>query len=218
MIAVPVLTDEKEIRQVLDQVRFDSGGLVPAVVQDVENGQVLMLAYMNRESLERTLRSGRTWFFSRSRNCLWLKGETSGHHQLVRELRLDCDRDTLLLKVEQVGPACHEGTRSCFSRVVGAALPEASGGIIGELFRLIKDRQEHLPEGSYTTRLFRRGIDRIAQKVGEEAVEVVIAGKNRERKEIIEETADLIYHLLVLLAECQVTPEDICKKLEERRK
>lgn len=219
MSAIPVLTDEAEIGTALERIRFNGDGLVPAVIQDVKNGEVLMVAYMNRESLARSLRTGRTWFYSRSRKCLWMKGETSGHHQYIREVRFDCDADTLLIKVEQVGPACHEGYRSCFFRCIGQPLQEGEkhGDIIPELFAVIKERQRTLPEGSYTAKLFRKGIDRIAQKVGEEAVEVVIAGKNRDRSELIEETSDLIYHLLVLLAECGVSPDEVWAKLAERR-
>jgi len=217
--AIPVLSDEAEIGAVLEKIKFNGEGLVPAVIQDVKNGEVLMVAYMNRESLARSLRTGRTWFYSRSRKCLWLKGETSGHHQYIREVRFDCDADTLLIRVEQVGPACHEGYRSCFFRCIGQPLQEGErdNKIIGELFAVIKERQRTLPEDSYTAKLFRKGIDRIAQKVGEEAVEVVIAGKNRDRSELVEETSDLIYHLLVLLAECGVSPDDVWAKLAERR-
>lgn len=217
MKAQPVLTDEQEIEMFLNKVKFDSRGLVPAVIQDQSNDEVLMVAWMNRESLQRSLESGRTWFYSRSRECLWPKGETSGNYQYIREVFLDCDKDTLLFRVEQVGAACHQGTRSCFSRVSGEGTAKGAK-IIPELYALIKERQKTLPEGSYTAELFQRGIDRIAQKVGEEAVEVVIAGKNGDQAEIIEETADLIYHLLVLLVECGVTPEDICSKLAERRR
>lgn len=217
MKAQPVLTDEQEIEMFLNKVKFDSRGLVPAVIQDQSNDEVLMVAWMNRESLQRSLESGRTWFYSRSRECLWPKGETSGNYQYIREVFLDCDKDTLLFRVEQVGAACHQGTRSCFSRVSGEETAKGAK-IIPELYALIKERQKTLPEGSYTAELFQRGIDRIAQKVGEEAVEVVIAGKNGDQAEIIEETADLIYHLLVLLVECGVTPEDICSKLAERRR
>lgn len=221
MKAIPVLSDEGEIRAALEKIRFDRDGLVPAVIQDVEDGKVLMVAYMNRESLERSIRTGRTWFYSRSRGSLWLKGETSGNHQYIREIRYDCDADTLLIKVEQVGNACHEGYRSCFFRCIGQPLVEeikGDAGIIRELFAVIKERQQTLPEDSYTAKLFRKGIDRIAQKVGEEAVEVVIAGKNRDKSELVEESSDLIYHLLVLLAECGVTPEDVWAKLAERRR
>lgn len=221
MKATPVLYDEREIRAVLEGLRFDEDGLIPAVVQDAESGDVLMLAYMNRESLERSLKTGRTWFYSRKRKSLWLKGETSGNHQYIREVRYDCDADTLLIKVEQVGNACHEGYRSCFFRCIGkpyAREGRGDPGILQELFAVIMERKETLPEGSYTAELFRKGIDRIAQKVGEEAVEVVIAGKNRDQAELVEESADLLYHLLVLLAECGVSPSEVWEKLAARRR
>ncbi|MGB9792883.1 MAG: bifunctional phosphoribosyl-AMP cyclohydrolase/phosphoribosyl-ATP diphosphatase HisIE [Thermacetogeniaceae bacterium] len=221
MRTTPVLSDEGEIKAVLERIKFDKDGLVPAVVQDVENGDVLMVAYMNRESLERSLRTGRTWFYSRKRKSLWLKGETSGNYQYIREVRYDCDADTLLIRVEQVGNACHEGYRSCFFRCIGQPYvreEKGGSGILEELFAVIMERKETLPEDSYTAKLFRKGIDRITQKVGEEAVEVVIAGKNRDKAELIEESADLIYHLLVLLAECGVTPGEVWAKLAERRR
>lgn len=190
-----------------------------------------MVAYMNRESLALSLQTGRTWFYSRSRQRLWQKGETSGHHQYIREVLIDCDQDTLLVKVDQVGVACHEGYRSCFFRQLAPAGEQPvnevlgfsgendapAGDILDLLFAVIRDRQQTLPENSYTAHLFRKGIDRIAQKVGEEAVEVVIAGKNRSRDEIVNESADLIYHLLVLLAECDVSLDEIRTKLAERR-
>lgn len=221
MRTTPVLSDESEIRAVLEGIKFDKDGLIPAVVQDVETGDVLMLAYMNRESLERSLRTGRTWFYSRKRRSLWLKGETSGNHQYIREVRYDCDADALLIKVEQVGNACHEGYRSCFFRCIGQPYVKEEKGdprILQELFAVIVDRKQTLPEGSYTAKLFRKGIDKIAQKVGEEAVEVVIAGKNRDKTELVEESADLLYHLLVLLAECGVGPSEVWAKLAERRR
>jgi len=215
----PVFTEGKETEELINSVKFDAAGLVPAVVQDVINSEVLMVAWMNRESLKRTLESGRTWFYSRSRQALWLKGETSGNYQYVREMRLDCDRDTLLLKVEQIGAACHEGTRSCFSRVAGgSAGEERAAGIIAELYSLILERRKTRPQGSYTAKLFQGGRGRIAQKVGEEAVETVIAAMQDSRGELVEETADLIYHLLVLLVDCGVSTEEICKKLAERRR
>jgi phosphoribosyl-ATP pyrophosphohydrolase/phosphoribosyl-AMP cyclohydrolase len=211
-------------------VNFGADGLIPAIIQDVVNGEVLMVAYMNRESLALSLQTGRTWFYSRSRQCLWQKGETSGHRQYIREVLTDCDQDALLVKVDQVGVACHEGYRSCFFRQLAPAggetavesatggQPTTPGDILDLLFAVIRDRQRTLPENSYTAQLFRKGIDRIAQKVGEEAVEVVIAGKNRSRDEIINESADLVYHLLVLLAECGVSLDEIRTKLAERRR
>jgi phosphoribosyl-ATP pyrophosphohydrolase/phosphoribosyl-AMP cyclohydrolase len=215
--AEPVLIDSKEIDDFLEKVKFDQAGLVPAVIQDVENNEVLMVAWMNKESLKRSLESGMTWFYSRSRQALWLKGETSGNHQYIREVRLDCDGDTLLIKVQQLGAACHEGTRSCFSRIVGSTA-EQSSAIIADLYALIQERRKSLPEGSYTAKLFQSGRGRIAQKVGEEAVETVIAAMQDNHTELVEETADLIYHLLVLLAECGVSPKEINEKLVERRR
>jgi phosphoribosyl-ATP pyrophosphohydrolase/phosphoribosyl-AMP cyclohydrolase len=164
------------------------------------------------------LESGRTWFYSRSREALWLKGETSGNYQYIKEVRLDCDGDTLLFKVEQLGVACHQGTRSCFSRAVGRVADEAKAdNIIAYLYTLIQERQKSMPEGSYTAKLFQRGRGRIAQKVGEEAVEVVVAAMQDNHGELVEETADLLYHLLVLLVECGTSPEEIREKLAERR-
>ena len=230
MKAVPVLTDPRQIEMTCKSVNFGADGLIPAIIQDVVNGEVLMVAYMNRESLALSLQTGRTWFYSRSRQCLWQKGETSGHHQYIREVLTDCDQDALLVKVDQVGVACHEGYRSCFFRQLAPAggetavesatggQPTTPGDILDLLFAVIRDRQRTLPENSYTAQLFRKGIDRIAQKVGEEAVEVVIAGKNRSRDEIINESADLVYHLLVLLAECGVSLDEIRTKLAERRR
>ncbi len=223
MRAVPVLTDPKQIESACESVRFGADGLVPAIVQDAVDGAVLMVAYMNRESLALSLQTGRTWFYSRSRQCLWQKGETSGHHQYIREVLTDCDQDALLVKVDQVGVACHEGYRSCFFRQLAPAGEQPAecapaGDILDLLFAVIRDRQQTLPENSYTAHLFRKGIDRIVQKVGEEAVEVVIAGKNRDRDEVINESADLVYHLLVLLAECGVGLDEIRAKLAERRR
>jgi phosphoribosyl-ATP pyrophosphohydrolase/phosphoribosyl-AMP cyclohydrolase len=149
--AKPVITESKGIEEFVNSVKFDAAGLIPAVVQDVENNEVLMVAWMNRESLSKSLESGRTWFYSRSREALWLKGETSGNYQYIKEVRLDCDGDTLLFKVEQLGVACHQGTRSCFSRAVGRVADEAKAdNIIAYLYTLIQERQKSMPEGSYT--------------------------------------------------------------------
>lgn len=220
MRAEPVLTDIKEIDSILAKVKFDQAGLVPAVIQDAENEEVLMVAWMSRESLQRSLESGMTWFYSRSKQALWLKGETSGNHQYIREVFLDCDGDTLLIKVKQLGAACHQGTRSCFSPVVGSTIAEeqSSADIIDDLYALIQERRKTLPEGSYTAKLFQKGRGRIAQKVGEEAVETVIAAMEDKHGELVEETADLIYHLLVLLVVCGVSPQEIKEKLAERRR
>lgn len=215
---------------IMDEIQFDAHGLVPAVVQEVGSGQVLMLAYMNREALEKTVKQQEAWYFSRSRQQLWHKGETSGHVQRVREISYDCDADAVLLQVEQTGPACHTGHHSCFYRNAAGeeqAAPEqemaavyghpAGPGIIHELYQVILDRQRKLPEGSYTTYLFTKGLDKICKKVGEEASEVIIAAKNKDKDEIIYEVSDLIYHLLVLGAQAGVTPQDIYTQLKARR-
>lgn len=214
-----------------DQIRFDENGLVPAIVQDHKSGQVLMLAYMNAEALKRTKETGQTWFFSRSRNCLWMKGESSGHRQKVKEIRYDCDQDALLILVEQTGVACHTGHYSCFyrdldgneveSRQVDPAPLYATGqegpAILYELYSLIQERREQMPEGSYTTYLFQKGIDKILKKVGEENAEVIIAAKNNSKEELVYETADLLYHLMVLLVEQKVELADIFAELRKRR-
>jgi len=215
---------------IIDEIKFDAQGLVPAVVQEVGSGEVLMLAYMNREALEKTLNEGEAWYYSRSRQQLWHKGETSGHVQRVQEIRYDCDADSVLLKVEQTGPACHTGHHSCFYRDATGQEREAAEedmsaiysspvgpGIIHELYQVILDRQQKLPEGSYTTYLFTKGLDKICKKVGEEAAEVIIAAKNKDQAEIIYEVSDLIYHLMVLGVQAGVTPEDIYAQLQARR-
>jgi phosphoribosyl-ATP pyrophosphohydrolase/phosphoribosyl-AMP cyclohydrolase len=196
----------------IDTIKFDDRGLVPAIIQDYESGLVLMMAYMNREALQNTLDSGKTWFYSRSRQSLWMKGESSGHVQEVQDIRYDCDEDTLLIKVKQTGAACHTGHYSCFYRnrrgeqvepeifnpdqVYGG---QTGPGIMYELYDIITDRQAKMPEGSYTSYLFAKGLDKILKKVGEENAEVIIAAKNRSRSELTYETADLLYHLMVLL-------------------
>ncbi|MGI5920060.1 MAG: bifunctional phosphoribosyl-AMP cyclohydrolase/phosphoribosyl-ATP diphosphatase HisIE [Christensenellales bacterium] len=199
----------------IDQVRFDDKGLVPVVVQDVKTHTVLMVAYMNREALEKTLETGDMTYFSRSRQKLWRKGETSGHVQKLHELKLDCDGDTLLALVSQTGPACHTGRYSCFAESLCAF--SGGYGIIDELFAVIQDRKANPKEGSYTNYLFNKGIDKILKKVGEEAAEVIIAAKNDEPDEIRYETADLLYHLLVMLCERGMTPAEVFAELEKRR-
>lgn len=199
-------------------LKFDEKGLIPAVVQDVKTGTVLMVAYMNREALEKTLEEGRTWFYSRSRQSLWAKGETSGHIQQVAGIFFDCDGDTLLVQVHQTGAACHEGTFSCFTRSLLMKEETVSPGwaLLARLEELIKQRKESLPPDSYTTYLFTKGLDKILKKVGEEATEVVIAAKGGKREEIIYETADLLYHLLVLLREKEIALEEIWRELARR--
>ncbi len=193
-----------------EQVRYNEQGLVPAILQERATGTVLMMAWMNREALEKTLETGEAWFWSRSRQTLWHKGGTSGNVQRVESLSQDCDGDTLLLQVRPAGPACHTGSWSCFG-----GQPER-GGILSRLSARIRQRQQELPEGAYTTYLFRKGLDKILKKVGEEASEVIIAAKNRDAGELVYETADLTYHLLVLLAEQGVSPEAVAAELERR--
>ncbi len=204
----------------IETLKFDDKGLIPAVVQDVKSGTVLMVAYMNREALEKTLADGRTWFFSRSRQSLWAKGETSGHIQKVAGIYYDCDADTLLVQVHQTGVACHEGNFSCFSRslVENEETVSFDWAVLSYLETLIKERKEKLPEGSYTTYLFEKGIDKILKKVGEEATEVVIAAKGGKEEEIVYETADLFYHILVLLRDCEIDLKDIWQELFKRHK
>lgn len=202
----------------INQVKFDEKGLVPVVVQDVKTNNVLMLAYMNKESLELTLNTGGMVYFSRSRNQLWRKGETSGHFQTLRELKLDCDGDTLLALVSQEGPACHTGRYSCFfESLYGEGVFSGGYGIIDELFTVIEDRRVNPKEGSYTNYLFEKGIDKILKKVGEETAEVIIAAKNASKDEIRYETADLLYHLLVMLCERGLNPSEVFAELEKRR-
>ena len=208
----------------LERIKFDQQGLVPAIVQDATNGAVLMLAYMSRESLAKTLETGTTWFYSRSRQELWNKGATSGHVQMVKELLYDCDGDTLLVKVEQKGAACHEGTYSCFSRRFGEAestLTErpalAAAEVLTELFAVLEDRRQNPQQGSYTSSLFAKGEDRILKKIGEEAAETIIAAKNHSPGEVIYEMADLWYHCLVLLAAHNIDFAALIAELGKRR-
>src|SRR6185436_3622436 len=179
----------------IDDLKFDERGLIPAIVQDARTREVLTLAYMNRESLARTIETQQTWFWSRSRNELWHKGETSGNTQQVVEIVADCDNDAILVLVEPKGPACHTGARSCFD----SQLNETLGGLLTHLYELIADRERERPEGSYTTYLFDEGIDKILKKVGEESAETIIAAKNEDNGPLIAEVSDLIYHTLVLL-------------------
>ena len=208
----------------LERIKFDQQGLVPAIVQDATNGTVLMLAYMNRESLAKTLETGTTWFYSRSRQELWNKGATSGHVQMVKELLYDCDGDTLLVKVEQKGAACHEGTYSCFSRRFGEAEPTQTErpqvlgtAVLSELFAVLEDRRQNPQQGSYTSSLFAKGEDRILKKIGEEAAETIIAAKNHSQGEVIYEMADLWYHCLVLLAAHKIDFAALIVELGKRR-
>lgn len=201
----------------LDEVRFGPDGLVPAIAQDEDTLEVLMLAYMNREALEKTLEGPHATYYSRSRQKLWTKGETSGHLQRVVSVRYDCDADTVLLRVRQTGPACHTGARTCFFNVLKEGGPEADASILGELFNVIEDRKQNPKEASYTNRLLSGGPDRILKKIGEEAGEVIIAGKNEDSAEIAYEAADLIYHLFVLLSSQGMAPADVYAQLRKRR-
>ncbi|MGE7091637.1 bifunctional phosphoribosyl-AMP cyclohydrolase/phosphoribosyl-ATP diphosphatase HisIE [Lysinibacillus sp. NPDC048646] len=200
----------------IDNIKFDDKGLVTAVVQDANTKEVLTVAYMNKESLEKTIESGETWFYSRSRQELWHKGATSGHTQKVVSIKADCDGDALVIEVLPAGPACHNGTTSCFTEVLQENTKVGSVGIIPELVKIIEKREQEMPEGAYTTYLFDKGIDKICKKVGEEATEVVIGAKNRDTEEVKWEAADLIYHLLVLLQEQKVSIFDVLHVLEKR--
>lgn len=199
----------------MTELKFDQAGLIPAVVQDVNTGNVLMLAYMNAESLKKTLETGETWFYSRSRSELWHKGATSGHIQTVKRIDYDCDGDALLVQVEQSGGACHTGATSCFYRTLSGEAA-VSGNFLAELEKIITERKLTKPAGSYTAKLFDGGLDRILKKVGEEAGEVIIAAKNQDRNEIIYETGDLLFHLLVLLAQKDVALSEVLTELASR--
>lgn len=207
----------------LNDIKFDDKGLVPVIVQDAGNGQVLMFAYANKESLQKTVETGNTHFWSRSREKLWMKGEESGNTQTVKAMYVDCDNDAVLVEVEQKGVACHTGQRTCFyrsaDRVETSAPgfgPEKSGKTLEDVYEVIDDRKRNPKEGSYVGGLFEKGLDKILKKVGEEAGEVIIASKNGDRKEIIYETADLWFHSLIALSYADITPEDIYQELDRR--
>ncbi|WGD85764.2 bifunctional phosphoribosyl-AMP cyclohydrolase/phosphoribosyl-ATP diphosphatase HisIE [Bacillus subtilis] len=199
-----------------DELRFNEDGLIPAIVQDAASKEVLTLAYMNKESYEKTLETKETWFYSRSRQALWHKGETSGNTQAVKGIRYDCDQDALIVLVEPSGPACHTGSYSCFTKEQTEEQAGCRFGIMNELERVIAERQAEMPEGAYTTYLFREGVDKILKKVGEEASEVIIAAKNRDHEELKWEAADLLYHLLVLLREQALPLDDVLDVLKKR--
>ncbi len=202
----------------VDRIKYDERGLVPAIVQDYLDGTVLMMAWMNRESLQKTLDTGETWFWSRSRQEFWHKGATSGHIQHVQDLRYDCDSDALLISVEQVGDiACHTGERSCFHQLdTTKVAPPAD--TLSDLYQTICDRRDNPREGSYTQTLFAGGDNKILKKIGEEAVEVVMACKDDRSPEIAGEVADLFYHTLVALAHHRVSIRDVYRELQKRRK
>ena len=195
---------------ILERAKFGADGLIPAVVQDARTRELLTVAYMNQEALRLTLERRETYFWSRSRQKLWHKGETSGNSQKVTKVSLDCDNDAVLVEVEPLGPACHTGSYSCFNVEPGLI------SVLQELYALIEERKEKRPEGSYTTYLFNNGLDKILKKVGEEATETIVAAKNTDSGRLVSETSDLIYHLLVLLVERGVTLEEISRELKAR--
>ena len=198
----------------LNLLKFDEKGLIPAVVVDDDTGKVLTLAYMNRESLEISLEKGLTCFWSRSREALWLKGETSGNYQHIVSITADCDYDALEVRVKKDGPACHLGTDSCFHNPVSGEKKEKFR--LEGLYQLLQGRKKEMPEGSYTTYLFQKGIDKILKKVGEESTEVIIAAKAGDKAEAVYEMADLAYHVMVLMVQMGITVEDIREELASR--
>ena len=233
----------------INDLKFNENGLIPAIVQDINTKDVLMMAWMNEEALRKTIDSSETWFYSRSRKKLWHKGETSGHVQKVHKIFYDCDKDTLLIMVEQKGSgACHEGYSSCFHYLIDkegvkikgekkfdpsavydeskeSALAryretdvEKSCSVINDLYEIIKQRKQKMPEGSYTAYLFEKGVDKICKKIGEEAAEVIIAAKNNNNEEITYEMADLIYHLLVLMVNQNLELDEVFEELNRRKK
>ncbi len=206
------------------KIKFDEKGLVPAVVQDADTGKVLMLAYMNEVSLQRTVETGYTWFWSRSRQELWNKGATSGNVQKLVDIKYDCDGDSLLVQVKQTGVACHTGEYSCFHNILWREnnLPAVDGlvtsAILSELYNVIQEKRVHGGEKSYTKYLFVSGQDKILKKVGEEAAETIIASKNNSSGEVVYEMSDLWYHCLVLLAYHNISPSELLAELSSRRK
>lgn len=199
----------------IDELKFDEKGLIPAIVVDAHSKKVLTLAYMNKESLKISMEKELTCFYSRSRNELWLKGETSGNYQHIVSITADCDKDALTVLVEKEGPACHKGTDSCFTAQVFESDNRAEFSMDG-LYELLLGRKKNLPEGSYTTYLFQKGIDKILKKVGEESTEVIIAGKANDKKETIYEIADLAYHIMVMMVEMGISVDDVRRELASR--
>lgn len=199
----------------IDELKFDEKGLIPAVVVDAHSKKVLTVAYMNKESLKISINKELTCFYSRSRDELWLKGETSGNYQHIVSITADCDKDALTVVVEKEGPACHTGSDSCFTNPVFQSENRAEFSMDG-LYELLEGRKKDMPEGSYTTYLFQKGIDKILKKVGEESTEVIIAGKADDKKETIYEIADLAYHIMVMMVEMGISVEDVRKELASR--
>ena len=201
------------------ELKLNEAGLIPVIVQDYKTSEVLMLAYMNEEAFNQTIRTGRMTYYSRSRQELWCKGDTSGHYQYMKALELDCDNDTILAKVRQVGAACHSGSRSCFyTEIVKREYDETNPlTVFTQVYDVIMDRKLHPKEGSYTNYLFDKGIDKILKKCGEEATEIVIAAKNPDSEELKYEISDFLYHMMVLMAECGLDWNDVVKELAHRR-
>ena len=201
----------------INSIKFDEKGLIPAIAQDYAAGEVLMMAYMNREALEKTVFTGRAHYFSRSRNKLWLKGETSGNFQEVKAIYYDCDEDAVLLKVNQIGFACHTGERSCFFRRIDKGAKEAAGlAVLSELFKTIEQRKKAAPEKSYVASLYANGIDKILEKVKEESAELIDAARGSEKGEIIHEAADLLFHTFILLGQKDISLQEILNELKRR--
>jgi phosphoribosyl-AMP cyclohydrolase / phosphoribosyl-ATP pyrophosphohydrolase len=213
----------------VEQLKFNAHGLIPAITRDADNGEVLMLAWMNAAAVEQTLATGKVHYYSRSRQKLWMKGESSGHLQLVREIRFDCDADTLLISVEQLGAACHTGQRSCFYRtfqagqvsetsekIVDVVALYAREDILQAVYNVIQERKQQSPESSYVASLFSKGLDKILGKIGEEATETAVAGKGGNTDEVVYEATDLLFHTLVLLGYYDLPPERIYAELRRR--
>ena len=209
---------------IINEIKFDEKGLVPAIAQDYLAGEVLMMAYMSRDALEKTIVSGKAHYFSRSRGKLWLKGETSGHFQHIKGIYYDCDIDTLLLMVEQIGSACHTGERSCFYREIETSFESvemprrdvSTAPILDSIYKVILERKKNPGERSYVSSLFAKGTDAVLKKVGEEASELLISGKGGKREEVVYETADLWFHSLVLLGHLGIKPEEVYGELKRR--
>ena len=201
-----------------DEFKLNSDGMIPVITQDYKTNEVLMLAYMTKESFEKTLETGKMTYFSRSRQELWTKGDTSGHYQYVKSLDIDCDKDTILAKVEQIGAACHTGNRTCFFKPLMKKEYDDTNPlhVFQNVYDVITDRKEHPKEGSYTNYLFDKGIDKILKKVGEECTEIVIAAKNPDKEEIKYEISDFLYHMMVLMVEKGVSWEEITRELAKR--
>ena len=199
----------------VSSLKFDDKGLIPAVVVDAYSKKVLTVAYMNEESLKISIEKGLTCFYSRSRQELWLKGETSGNYQHIVSITADCDNDALVVEVQKDGPACHKGTDSCFTKPVYKS-DELNEFSLDSLYELLLERKETLPEGSYTTYLFQKGIDKILKKIGEESTEVIIASKADDKPETVYEIADLCYHIMVMMVEMGISLEDVRKELASR--